>query len=77
MDNHLFLAIGIIGLVSLIGIFLRMKPGFGPFTFKVYGLTLVLVLSGLIGAVHKESLNAVIGIFGAVAGYLFAVNSKA
>jgi hypothetical protein len=72
------IVIGLITLVALIGSLKQMKAGFGPFNLKVYGLTLVLGISGIIvlSDIDTSKLTAVFGIIGAVAGYLFGLKKK-
>lgn len=72
------IVIGLITLIALIGSFKQMKDGFGPFNLKVYGLTLVLGISGIIVLtdIDASKLTAVFGIIGAVAGYLFGLKKE-
>ncbi|HLC77558.1 MAG TPA: hypothetical protein VJH92_00345 [Candidatus Nanoarchaeia archaeon] len=60
-----------IGVITLVGIFIRMKDGFGPFNLKVVGIVLVAILSSLLALKDSGSLTAAMGILGAIVGYLF------
>ncbi len=70
MDNYLVF-ITVIGVITLVGIFIRMKDGFGPFNLKVVGIVLVAILSSLLALKDSGSLTAAMGILGAIVGYLF------
>jgi len=80
MDNTLIalIAITVITSGSLIGAFVKMKEGFGPFNLKVYGLTLVVGISAIIvlTGIPTDKLTAVFSILGAVAGYLFGLKKE-
>lgn len=69
------LSVGLLTGIALIGSFKKMKDGFGPFNLKVYGLTLVLGITGILALSDIEAgkLTAVFSIIGAVAGYLFGL----
>jgi len=69
----------IIGVIALIGVFKKMNGGFGPFNLKVYGLTLVVIISAILvlSDIEVNKLTASYSILGAIAGYLFGIsNSK-
>lgn len=80
MDLKLLALISILLLTggSLILSFRKMKEGFGPFNLKVYGLTLVLGISGIIALTDIDTgkMTAAYSIIGAVAGYLFGLKSN-
>ena len=61
--------------IALIGSFLKMNKGFGPFNLKIYGLTLVIGFSAILvlSELPSDKLTPCIGILGAVAGYLFGL----
>lgn len=67
--------IGILIVIALCGSFKKMKQGFGPFNLKVYGLTLIIGIIGILVLtdIPTEKLTAVFGILGAIAGYLFGL----
>jgi len=74
-DNlYLILAV-MIGIVCLIGIFMHMKPGFGIYNIKVYGLTTITVFVAILALSGNDSaaLSPAYGILGAVGGYLFGL----
>ena len=64
--------------ISLIGVLIKQKTGFGPFSLKVYGLTLVIGIGAIITVsdVQTDRLTAFFGILGAIAGYLFGLGSN-
>jgi len=68
--------ISVIGCLTIIGIFLRMKPGFGIFNLRAVLLTIIIVFASLLALANTESLSAVFGILGAIAGYLFGVKTS-
>jgi len=80
MDKNLIIIIliSIICAGSLIGVFYKMKDGFGPFNLKVYGLTIVIAVTALLvlSDITTEKLTACFGIFGAIAGYLFGLKKE-
>ena len=67
--------ISILTAIALIGSFLKMKAGFGPFNLKIYGLTLVIGFSAILVLTElpSDKLTPCIGILSAVAGYLFGL----
>lgn len=70
--------IALIGIGSLVGIFYKMKDGFGPFNLKVYGLTLVIIISALLTLSENinQNLTVCYSILGAIAGYLFGLKKE-
>jgi hypothetical protein len=65
-----------VGLVALVGVFVRMKEGFGPNNLRIVGIVLIATFASVL-AVHGDSaLTAGMGILGAIAGYLFGVTNK-
>lgn len=68
--------------VISIGAFLllknKMKPGFGNFNLKVYGITLIAILTTILSVSNIESsnLSPVYGLFGSIAGYLFGLKKE-
>ncbi len=77
-DNcYLTWIIAIIGIIALIGAFIKMKGGFGPNNLRAVGITLVLTFTALIATRYQNGmLTAAIGIFGSIAGYLFGDKEK-
>lgn len=65
-----------LGLVVLVGVFWRMKGGFGPYNLRIVGIVLVATLAALLAARDKDSITAAMGILGAIAGYLFGIRTK-
>lgn len=80
MDKTLIglIIIALITVIALIGIFYKMKDGFGPFNLKVLGLTLVVGTSSIIVLtdIPTDKLTAVFSIIGAIAGYLFGLKKE-
>ncbi|HKB65656.1 MAG TPA: hypothetical protein VKC61_07340 [Pyrinomonadaceae bacterium] len=74
--DHLVWIIAAIGIVSLIGGFIRMKPGFGPFNLRALGIVLIAALASLLSLKDGASLTACFGIFGAIVGYLFGLKDS-
>ena len=68
--------VSILAGISLIGIFYKMKPGFGPFNLRVVGIVLVATFATLLGLIYSGEITAAIGILGAIAGYLFGIKDK-
>jgi hypothetical protein len=62
-----------IGALTLVGVFWRMKEGFGPFNLRAFGITLIATLAALLALHDAASLTSAIGILGAIAGYLFGI----
>lgn len=69
------IAISVLTLIALIGAFKNMKNGFGPFNLKVYGITLVIGIAGIIVLtdLSSDKTAPVFGLLGAIAGYLFGL----
>jgi len=77
MNETLVYIISIFGLVTLIGVFFKMKPGIGIYNLRAIGIVLVATLSCLLALNDPKTLGAAMGILGAIAGYLFgAVETK-
>lgn len=64
------------GALTLIGVFARMKPGFGTFNVRIVGIVLIATFAALLG-VHENSTTAAMGILGAIAGYIFGLKDRA
>jgi len=62
-----------LGALTLVGIFLRMQGGFGPFNLRIVGITLITTIAALLALRDPAALTAAMGILGAVAGYLFGI----
>lgn len=76
MEDKLIWIISAFGLVALIGVFIKMKPGFGPFNLRVVGIILVGTFATLLALAGNQSMTAAMGILGAIAGYLFGIKDK-
>jgi len=76
METNLFWAIIGVGVLTLVGVFYRMKSGFGPFNLRAVGLVFVGTLAALLGLKDGSSLTAAMGVLGAIAGYLFSLRDR-
>jgi hypothetical protein len=73
MSDYLIWLIGALGFVAVIGVFCRMKDGFGPYNLRAVGIVLVATLASLLGLKDASCLTAAMGILGAIIGYLFGI----
>lgn len=69
--------VAFIGTGSLVGVFWKMKSGFGLFNLRAVGLVLIAVMAALLAIAKTDNLNAAMGILGAIAGYLFGAKADA
>jgi len=53
-----------------------MQKGFGPFNLRVIGIVLVATLTSLLSVLYQDSINAAMGILGAIACYLFGLKGE-
>lgn len=65
-----------LGAIALIGVFSRMQGGFGPFNVRIVGIVLIAVFAALLATTDSSALTAAMGIFGAIAGYLFGIKDS-
>ncbi len=63
--------VGVLGATSLVGIFYRQLPGYGPNTIRVVALVLITTLSALLALWDRSAIPAVTALLGAGAGYVF------
>lgn len=68
--RELLWIVSIFGALTMIGVFVRMRGGFGPQNLRAIGIVLVATLATILG-LASSSLTAAIGLLGAIAGYLF------
>lgn len=73
MAGTLIWIISGIGALTLVGVFLRMKNGFGPFNLRAVGLVLIATFASLLALHDSGGITSAIGILGAIAGYLFGI----
>jgi Flp pilus assembly pilin Flp len=71
------IAVLLFGGGTLIGVFRRMKGGFGPQNLRVIVIVLVATFVMLAGCIKPEYLNTAIGILGAIIGYIFGISRDA
>lgn len=76
LSIYLIWIIPIFSMIVLIGFFYRMKKGFGPFNFKVLVIIIVATFTSLLALNDANSLNAALGILGAIVGYVFGFTSE-
>ena len=76
MNDNIIWIIAAFGFATLIGVFYRMKDGFGPFNLRVVGIVLIATFASLLALHDANSLTAAMGILGAIAGYLFGIKDK-
>ncbi|MDQ6868961.1 MAG: hypothetical protein M3178_11355 [Pseudomonadota bacterium] len=69
INAWLLLAIFVVGLVALIGFFLKMEKGFGPFNTSSLLLLLVVTVTALLFVAGKLEAQVVANIFFAVIGF--------
>ncbi len=74
MECSIAIIISILGAGTLIGIFCRMRPGFGPFNLRALGIVFIGTLASLLALKDPSVLNAVIALLGAIVGYLFGID---
>ena len=66
----------ILGTVTMIGAFVKMKSGVGPMNIRFAGIILISTIAGVLALADITKAEAPIGILGAVAGYLFGFATK-
>ena len=76
MTPNLVYIVAALGGISLLGVFFRMKTGFGPTNLRVVGLVLIATFAALFAAVDPAVVSATMGIFGGITGYLFGMREK-
>ena len=59
--SHLMWIIAALGALTLVGVFIRMEHGFGPFNLRAVGILLVASLAALVALAVEGSLNPVMG----------------
>ncbi|QOJ19662.1 MAG: hypothetical protein HRU77_02460 [Gammaproteobacteria bacterium] len=75
MDYQALWIIAVLGTGTLIGVFWKMKDGFGPLNLRAVGLVLIAVLATLLAIAKSDNLTAAMGILGTIAGYLFGAKT--
>ncbi|MGD0511083.1 MAG: hypothetical protein ABSA33_04545 [Candidatus Micrarchaeaceae archaeon] len=76
MESPLVWIIAAIGSAALLGVFWRMKPGFGPYNLRVVAIVLVATFASLLALRAGTSETAAMGILGAIAGYVFGIKDS-
>lgn len=76
MDLYLKWIIAIFGAGTMIGVFLKMRNGFGPFNLRAIGIVLVATFATLLALQTGNALTAAMGILGGIAGYLFGIKDS-
>lgn len=72
MDQLQWIIAGLGG-ITLIGVFIRMQGGFGPFNLRAVGIIFIATIAPLLALKDSGSLTAAMGILGTIAGYLFGI----
>jgi hypothetical protein len=75
MEQQVVWIIAVFGALTMIGVFWRMKTGFGPTNMRIVGIVLIATFASLLG-VNADSFSSAIGILGAIAGYLFGLKDQ-
>ncbi len=73
VEQQVFYAVVLLGIVVTVAAFWRMKGGYGPYNLRAAVLPLVITLSVLLALSGRAHGDAAIGLLGAVAGYLFGL----
>lgn len=70
--------VAVMGVGALIVLNNKMKEGFGNFNLKVYGITLISILTVIlaISSIESANLSPAYGILGVIAGYLFGLKKE-
>lgn len=76
MQEQTLWIISLLAVGTLLGVFFKMKPGFGPMSLRAVGIVLVAFLSSILAISNPDTLNAAMGILGAIAGYLFGAKEN-
>ena len=76
MQEQVVWIVAVLGGDALGDAFWRMKGGFSPFNLRVVKIILVATFVSLLTLVKDGSLNASMGILGAIAGYLFGLRGS-
>lgn len=71
--EHIVWIIAGLGAITLIGVFVRMTKGFGPFNVRIVAIVFVATLASLLALKDGTSISAAMGILGAIAGYVFGI----
>lgn len=71
MEKYVIWIVAVLGAGTLLGVFWKMKGGFGPINLRVVGIVLIAALVCLLSLAKSSDITAAMGILGAIAGYLF------
>lgn len=69
--GDVFWAVFVFGILAMIIVGLRMKPGMGPYNLRALGIVFVGTAATLMGIFESSLQSATMGILGGIAGYLF------
>lgn len=75
MKPELWIIAGL-GAGALVGVFVKMKPGFGPNNLRALGIVLVAVFVSVLAANSDIGITSAFGVLGAIVGYLFGLRDK-
>lgn len=76
MEQQIIWIIALLGFGTLVGVFWKMKGGFGPLNLRVVGIVLIAIFTSLLALAKSSDLSAALGILGAIAGYLFGAKAE-
>jgi hypothetical protein len=76
MECRLVWIIAAIGIVTLAGVFWKMKEGFGQFNLRAVGIVLIATFASLLALRDGGALTAAMGILGGIGGYLFGMKDS-
>ena len=76
MDCFLVNVVVLFGAGVSAAAFRKMEHGFGPYNLRAAMLPLVTTLAVLLGLTGTASKEAVMGLLGAIVGYLFGLQEK-
>ena len=66
----------LLGSATLIGVFKKMKGGFGPQNLRIVIIILGLIFITLLGCLNSDTIKAAVGLIGTIVGYIFGINGK-
>src|SRR5712671_4353671 len=71
MEKYVIWIVAVLGAGTLVGVFWKMKGGFGPINLRVVGIVLIALLVCFLSLAKANDITAAMGILGTIAGYLF------
>ena len=71
--EHITWIVAGFGFIALVGVFFKMKDGFGPFNIRAVSIVIVATFATLLGLKDSSAMMACMGILGGIAGYVFGI----